>query len=120
MVHPKRLERRVEIAEEVLEEGFKIENLPMEDIQMLEFASTAFNHVLSVVSGGLDLFLNINQESLEMIGVHDPILGVVIKELLDLVGSFAGGHLEAPAETETHSVGLLRHGGEELEGKMGI
>lgn len=117
--YPKRLKRRVEIAEEILKEGFKIKNLAVKDIQMLEFISTTFNHVLSIVPGGISLFLNIDQESLEMIWVHDTILGILVKKLLDLVGGFAGGHLETPAEAEANSVGLLRHGGKELEGEMG-
>lgn len=89
----------------------------MEDVQVLELVSTALNHVLSVVPRRLDLLLNFDQEPLEMIGVHDPILGVLLEELLDLVGGLAGGHLEPPAEAEAHSVGLLGHGGEESERK---
>ena len=92
----------------------------MEDIQMLKLVSTALNHVLSVVPRRLDLLLNVDQESLQMISVHDPILGVLVEEVLDLFGGFAGGHPETPAEAEAHSVGLLRHGGEELEGYGGI
>ena len=87
----------------------------MEDVQVLELTSTTLNDILSIISSGFDLLLNVDQESLEMIRVHDSILGVLVKENLDLVRSLAGGHLEPPAEAETHSVGLLGHGREELE-----
>lgn len=88
----------------------------MEDTQVLELVSTAVNHALSILPRRVHLFLNVDQESLEMIRVHDPIIGVLLKELLDLVGGFAGGHFETPAEAEAHSVGLLGHGDRIMRG----
>lgn len=77
----------------------------MKDIQMFE----AINDGLRFRLGGFLLFLHLNQEPLEVSGVHEPILGVPFEKSLDLGRRFRDGQLEAPAEAEADSVSLFGH-----------
>ena len=55
------------------------------------------------------LFLNLNQESLEMGSCHKSILGVLIEKGLDLRRRFPCIKLEPPPTAEADSVSLFRH-----------
>lgn len=104
-------ERGIDVAEEVLEEGFEIENLAVEDAEVLELAEAMVDGSLSFLLGGLLFFLDFGQEPMEVIDGHDVILRVLIEQGLDLRRCFRYGELEPSLEAETHSIGgLFGHG----------
>ena len=112
MVHPESWrDWGIDVAEEVLEECFEIEDLAVEDVEVFELGEALFDEGLSFLLGGALLLLDFRQESVEVIGGHDAVLRVLIEQGLDLRRCFLDGELEAPLEAEAHFVGLLRHGG---------
>lgn len=109
MMNPERRgERRIGVAGEELEEGLEVEAAAVEEIveefQMVE----AVDDGLSVVDGGVVFLLELDQEPVEVINVHDSILRVPIEQCLDVRRSFAGGEVESSPETAADSVGLPR------------
>lgn len=105
MVHPmRRKERRVIVTEEKLEETFEVEaNAPA--MEMPE----AVDDGLGVFFGGLLLPLHLDEEALKKGRRHHLILGVLVKEGLDLRRRLRQSQLEAPPPAEAHAVCLFRH-----------
>jgi menaquinone-dependent protoporphyrinogen IX oxidase len=69
------MERGIKIADKISEESFKMEALPLEDVEMLE----AVEDGLSMVLGSIMISLNFSQEFLQFINAHGPILRVFFK-----------------------------------------
>jgi menaquinone-dependent protoporphyrinogen IX oxidase len=76
-----RMEREIKIAKEISEESFKMEALPLEDVEMLE----AVEDGLSMVLASATISLNLNQELMQFINGHGAILRVSPETEADLV-----------------------------------
>ncbi|KAK4836650.1 hypothetical protein QYF36_025751 [Acer negundo] len=67
------------------------------------------NDRLRFLFGCVGFLLDINQEPVEMINGHDPVLGIFPEERLDVGRRLRDGHVEATLEAEAYFVGLFGH-----------
>lgn len=110
MMHPKiRRQGRIDLAKQVGKEVIEGEALPVENVET-PLVPEPIDDALRVLPGGPALLLDLDQEPLQLVHGHDPVLGVPLEEVLDIPGHRRRRDLETPAAAEAHSVRLSRHG----------
>ena len=100
------VDRGVEVAEEVLEEGLEIESLAVEDTEVAELVEALIQYGLDLLLGQV-LLLDLGEEPAEVMDAHEAILRVLLEQGLDLRRGLRYGQAEAAAEAEAHAVGLF-------------
>lgn len=90
-----------------------MEALPVEQIEV-------FQDPLCVAHGGTLFLLDLDHEPVQLLGVHESVVRVLIEQCLDFRRRLGRGQLEPSLEAPAEFVGLSGHNHREREREGGV